>query len=1290
MTSGVLPQAIGGADTAPIEQQIKTALANTKQALLKASNPLPTHNNWDWDPFLKALIRGRMQPQGVAIPIFFPSAEELRTSPSRPEPHPDVNLVEVFAPEELNKNPGIEGGWKYVWYIPEWSHPNYDPRLEINYPPAFRYRGTKDPIAALRPALLPADLLKQPTDWARRFGIHPDESGGRSRLSPTLAPSRNPLEDVAAQMDLLSDQEAARVTHESREKAQAAGQTVSGTYVDPDILDSALEKIGISRKALRDEITAGLERGENVEEIFSRKSKDSALFGQMHGQFVKNVLEDQDWQRFIFSDATSDELVHYDFYSMRDGPYCDLDDEIHPYFQKENWLKTGRRGNDKHLPRLLYNIDGIRGEYDVHNNPAVWEALQPALKLATKILDTEPFALRSMMDLRTRKIVNHNEDQRERPLPKGERENLHFWTWQEEIKLEESEPELQALHDLGLDWVVETEDFLADLLRVDICSAYFSPSHFPECPDGVGVQPSGTYGVANTMPNPDPITADNPFKMLINCSFAAELIWPLLTNQSSDSEKLTASYVIATTLVHELCHAINFAHRGIIAYEDEMLHAEGTDREMRRLLNQLGDKLLGANRASVEPFWQGNADTELGFDFENLLWGWIPLNVLSNFHTVHSRMIATVPILLEGTDSPRARTMAYELGQVESSRPRKGFNPVDDIRKHIPFEHIYKFFTKEFWDNEFPRFGHEACKYHSSDYQTKIGVYEGSVTYGHLVECFGKEGYTFLNFVYLTLMQNDHRILAEWVHQMMYRKVLPSGFGRRYQEILKTTKNNPDENDIARRMASLEEAWAKSLQVRRYRGLTPAMRNQEYLVYNRNWHPRHNGDRKMTLQEKIDENNADWELFFGDSGILLTYLGRLAEEIRNELWRCEWVVFTFFSMDVSTRGDPTSVVIHGREKKIHLLELYEIMLNRNRWLVKVVDMINDIENTPELAPVQHVWGEWGYRFSEYSNSYCDLCDMLGDQATLDPEDTTWKNEMKSIPSAYHKNRLDRITVLFHREYLRVDPDIRDVIDECDRIFRNCKNGYGVNIPLPTVPSTEEELKKLVSNLEKLQPAEPHKTELAPDANYWKTAQPLVYDETVQSGSTASQNTAPDAQGATHAHTTTPAGLSQPQEKPPNPTGVLAAKPPRRFLDLDAVMAGTSTDEAGSSWMQGVAADLSKLRWRRYEKKDRVWYSKATGPGESMQQLKTFGTGAGPALGSQRKRRGRLFGVQKPGQTQRYIHPRIFKHPYARLETTTMDIRDDWAEFMQKRQEDIDQGQDSDPDPDAMDVDGDPE
>lgn len=47
----------------------------------------------------------------------------------------------------------------------------------------------------------------------------------------------------------------------------------------------------------------------------------------------------------------------------------------------------------------------------------------------------------------------------------------------------------------------------------------------------------------------------------LSVGLAAELIWPLLTDRFSSSEKMMASYILAITLVHETMVGDNFAHQ---------------------------------------------------------------------------------------------------------------------------------------------------------------------------------------------------------------------------------------------------------------------------------------------------------------------------------------------------------------------------------------------------------------------------------------------------------------------------------------------------------------------------------------------------------------------------------------------------------------------------------------------------------------------------------------------------------------------------------------------------------
>ena len=87
-----------------------------------------------------------------------------------------------------------DGSNRWVRYVPEWTDPDYDEKWEVlevtDDEPMRRRRGVGDVYQRLRPALRPLDVLRNPTEWARRYGIHPDQGDGRSRMTPVKAGGR--------------------------------------------------------------------------------------------------------------------------------------------------------------------------------------------------------------------------------------------------------------------------------------------------------------------------------------------------------------------------------------------------------------------------------------------------------------------------------------------------------------------------------------------------------------------------------------------------------------------------------------------------------------------------------------------------------------------------------------------------------------------------------------------------------------------------------------------------------------------------------------------------------------------------------------------------------------------------------------------------------------------------------------------------------------------------------------------------------------------------------------------
>ncbi len=88
-----------------------------------------------------------------------------------------------------------QGNWEYVVYLPNWCDPEWDDEFEVDRtpgkPPVRTKRAFGDVFQQIRPAVLARDAMMNPTELAKRWGIHPDhKADGRSQLSPRDALSR--------------------------------------------------------------------------------------------------------------------------------------------------------------------------------------------------------------------------------------------------------------------------------------------------------------------------------------------------------------------------------------------------------------------------------------------------------------------------------------------------------------------------------------------------------------------------------------------------------------------------------------------------------------------------------------------------------------------------------------------------------------------------------------------------------------------------------------------------------------------------------------------------------------------------------------------------------------------------------------------------------------------------------------------------------------------------------------------------------------------------------------------
>ena len=238
---------------------------------------------------------------------------------------------------------------------------------------------------------------------------------------------------------------------------------------------------------------------------------------------------------------------------------------------RKNWLSPAKDagfGISAQRPRWFYRVGGKEGEYDVwvrnisiaipfrlpfrrgmknhptsaprvyifltltsKTNDEVWEAMEPALMLVTRVLKEKPEFLNGLLSIWDHKIVPPQRDNR----PQCEKSSYPLRTF-DTVPTSESDPSVwpdtQFLRPIGEKFISAAWGLLAKELRFILHG-------------GIG-QLGATYTPRERFTDweNNPPTID----IVIN----AKLVFPLLVPGYSQSEKTMASFSLANTILHEI------------------------------------------------------------------------------------------------------------------------------------------------------------------------------------------------------------------------------------------------------------------------------------------------------------------------------------------------------------------------------------------------------------------------------------------------------------------------------------------------------------------------------------------------------------------------------------------------------------------------------------------------------------------------------------------------------------------------------------------------------------------
>ncbi|TLS26536.1 hypothetical protein PpBr36_04205 [Pyricularia pennisetigena] len=681
---------------------------------------------WNWDQVSKEMLDSI---------DWRKSARNVQKDPSAPKP--------LRPPPQKDDFKGV---FSYVEYIPTWTSPRFDPDKEyfgVEGEDEITFQRWKSSFwSRLRPAQAMVDSFYNPTEMAKRYGIYPKRQDGRSRLSPLDSVSRKVLLDKPI-------------------------TTPNGT--EKSFVDMKYYKWVYDHEYQSPENAPNVAAGQSFEDFLLERSRASEDAQQQDPSevyeklllFHNQIRDDQEYQRAYFNEFTTDELLAQKVLHFRDDVGYDLQGVLHPLLRREKWITTEDRGDDIDTPKLLWSFGGNRGEWSAHDD-TVWTALQPALQLLTRFLRLDAPVFTSMMDYRSQRPFDQVILWGRRAA--GKRQRI---AWFAEVDPNKSWACLARLHDLGFNSVEWVQTILEERLELVVGSAYrdqdgrCSSRHF------AWTNLMGRIDVA-----PDIKTLSSNWRIRIEV--AAEIIWPLLSPNFTQAEKLTCSFALAATLFHEFAHAITIALETMRVYPT--LFSQKEFEPGSRLSHEEHHELMIANQEmpedGSEPFFEYHTEAEAGFAVEAEIFGG---TVYPIFHSSAGNTPDHFGILTTALNlSPFPRPRPVEVNNLPIDVLPDWTPPVLEFATPLPYDVTARLFTQRFWDMDYKRFGLEMLKLYPEGRITKGAVPRMAM---HMVTAlapiFGKKRAHWMTRALRELNQKGFDTIANYLNEVCRQYVLP-------------------------------------------------------------------------------------------------------------------------------------------------------------------------------------------------------------------------------------------------------------------------------------------------------------------------------------------------------------------------------------------------------------------------------------------------------------------------------------------------------------------------------------
>lgn len=302
---------------------------------------------------------------------------------------------------------------------------------------------------------------------------------------------------------------------------------------------------------------------------------------------------------------------------LRSGWPPNLTEPLHPWFERPRWTQAQLirevqpwigEWNMQYGPQL----NGVAGRYNAGTNDDIWNAIQPALQLASYIIRSRHPYWQAMTSLFHLRAVDPSRDGRtpEQLAGEGGRPYVSVWPKADDPRVPAPYQGLQVLRDLGFD------DDSSRVLCLSLLDQYLQ------------------FSIQNHTSTSSYVNDEGGGFWIPRVSIIAERIWPLLVPSLPDSVKTSYSFFLADSLLHELAHACAATLR-IMATRPDVLAGsrlgQGLSPEIVQALMDLGEEMLGESilitvgqyntRWRHQFFPEDKVQGEEGYNFEMYLWG---------------------------------------------------------------------------------------------------------------------------------------------------------------------------------------------------------------------------------------------------------------------------------------------------------------------------------------------------------------------------------------------------------------------------------------------------------------------------------------------------------------------------------------------------------------------------------------------------------------------------------------------------------------------------------------------